>query len=159
MKDGKPQRSKLSLRSIEPLGEDLTLGRGPGSPDDPTLHGGRLLVFSSVAGAFADVYPLDSTTGSWLAKRKRGTQVGYRFKGEGPITGVSITDSGILTAKGRGAGLGHQLSIDPRPVGVILEIGGHRYCFEFGGLVYFKADKRFRAPKNAPPVVCPAVPE
>jgi hypothetical protein len=161
-KEGKPAKSKLKLRSIEALPEELTLGRGPGSPDDPTLHGGRLLVFSSVAGAFVNVYPLDVTTGTWAPKRKRGEQVGYTFKGGGAMTNVTITDSRWLTVKGRGADLDLQLAVDPRPVGVILEIGGHRYCFEFGArgnLVFFKASKRFRAPKNATALACPTVPD
>jgi hypothetical protein len=160
MKEGKPAKSKLKLRTIEALGDELTLGRGPGSADDPTLHGGRLLVFSSVAGAFVHDYPLDTTTGSWVPKRKKGAQVGYIFKGNGAIKKVTITDSRWFTAKGKGEALALQLGTeDPSPVGVILEIGEHRYCLQFTHALQFKPNKRYYAPKNAPPAVCPVVPD
>jgi hypothetical protein len=158
VKPGKPDKSRLKLTGLASISEALTLGRGPGSPDDPTLHGGRLLVFSSVAGAFVNDYPLDSATGSWAPKRKRGKQVGYVFKSDGPIKGVTIITDKKIVAKGRGAGLGHQLSVDPHPVGVILELGEHRYCWQSAQRI-FKADKRFRSPKNPPPPACPTVPD
>ncbi|HWP64936.1 MAG TPA: hypothetical protein VNO26_03365 [Candidatus Limnocylindria bacterium] len=46
VKPGKPRKSKLELRANRPPSA-VTPGRGPGSADDPTLHGARLLVFAS----------------------------------------------------------------------------------------------------------------
>jgi hypothetical protein len=157
----KPAKSKLKLRTIDQLGFDkLTLGRGPGSADDPTIHGGRLLVFSSAAGAFLNEYALDTTTGGWVPKRKRGEQVGYVFKGNGAIKKVTITDGKFLTAKGKGEALELQLGAeDPSPVGVILEIGEHRYCLQFTHALEFKPNKRYYAPKNMAPAACPTVPD
>jgi len=160
MKEGKPAKSKLKLRSIEALGDELTLGRGPGSADDPSLHGGRLLVFSSVGGAFVNEYLLDTTTGSWAPKRRHGEQVGYVFKGNAAIKRVTIVDSKFLAAKGKGEALGLQLgATDPTPVGVILEIGEHRYCLQFTHALQFKPNRRYYAPKNPQPAVCPTVPD
>jgi hypothetical protein len=159
-KEGNPARSKLRLGSIETLGDELTLGRGFGTADDPTLHGARLMVFSTGTGAFARDYVLDATTGTWQPKRQRGELVGYVFKsGSGPITHVSITNGRWLRVRGRGTGLGLQLGVDPLPVGVVLELGTHRYCFEFTVAVTFKANKRLAASKHPPPVACPTVPD
>ena len=159
MKEGKPARSKLKLRSLEQISlEEITLGRGPGSADDPTLHGGRLLVFSSVAGSFVHEYPLDETTGTWSHKTERGVPR-YVFKGTGAIKKATIVEGRNLKANGKGEALGLQLGdTDPSPVGVILEIGEHRYCMQVSS-IQFKANKRFYAAKQAPPVACPVVPD
>jgi hypothetical protein len=137
----------------------LTLGRGPGSADDPTLHGARLLVASSSApGAFTTLYPLDATTGAWSATSKRGTTTGYVFKSGGPIATVRIRAGKTLAVTGKGAGLGHDLDADPNPVAVVLEIGEHRYCLAFGGDTRFTANKRYRAKKAPAPAACAALP-
>ena len=159
VKEGKPAKSKLTLRSFDQLADELTLGRGPGSADDPTLHGGRLLVFSSVAGGFVHEYPLDASTGAWRHKTKRGV-LRYRFKGDGAIKKVTIVDGQELMAKGKGEALGLQLgSEDPSPVGAILEIGEHRYCMGGFDSFRFEPNRRYSAPKNPPLPACPTVPD
>jgi len=155
-KDGKPQRSSMQVFSQKDAG--TTIGRGEGTPDDPTTHGGRLLVASSPGGGFVDVYPLDAS--GWKARRKKGAVSGWGFKDrDGPITSVSIKGGKSVVVKGKGAGLGHDLDDDPNPVRVVLEIGQHRYCLEFGGQPTFKELKKFLATKAGAPAACAAFPE
>jgi len=157
VKTGLPDKSRLVVESQKDPA--LTLGRGPGSPDDPTLHGALLLVASgNDAGAFTTVYPLDATTGGWNAVHKHGSVVGYTFKSSGPITTVKIRCGHALEVAGKGDGLGHDLDDDPDPVIVVLTIGEHAYCLEFGGKSLFKADERYQA-KHAPaPLTCTPLP-
>jgi len=157
VKEGKPEKSALQVISTKDAG--LTLGRGPGTADDPTLAGGRLVVASSsAAGAFTTTYPLDTTQGSWSPRRKKGAVVGYTFKSGGAIRGVKITAGKTVVVKGKGAGLGHDLDDDPAPVTVVLQIGQHAYCLEFGGQPTFKAGKRFGAKKAPAPAACAPIP-
>ena len=143
VKEGKPEKSALRVTSTKDAA--LTLGRGPGSPDDPTLAGGRLVVASSsAAGAFTTTYPLDTTQGSWSPRRRKGAVVGYSFKSGGAIRGVKITAGKTIAVKGKGPGLGHDLDDDPNPVTVVLEIGEHAYCLEFGGAPAFKPGKALK---------------
>lgn len=156
VKEGKPEKSKLFIASQKDPA--LTLGRGAESPDDPTEHGGRLLVTSSSpGGAFTGVYPLDSSTGGWTEQEKRGELTGYTFKSGGPIGTVRIKDGKTLVVKGKGAGLELDLADDPNPVSVVLEIGEHRYCLEFGGTPKFTPSKRFKAKKAPAPIACAPV--
>jgi hypothetical protein len=158
VKAGKPEKSKLFIASQKDAA--LTLGRGAGSADDPTQHGGTLLVIGgSAGGAFTDVYPLDSGTGSWSATQKQGVVTGYSFKSGGPITNVKIKDGKTLAVKGKGVGLGHDLDDDPNPVAVVLAIGEHRYCLAFGGTPKFTPDKRFKATKAPTPGACADFPD
>jgi hypothetical protein len=157
VKDGKPEKSALNVVSAKD--EGLTLGRGPGSPDDPTVAGARLVVASSsAAGAFTTTYPLDASGGTWSAKRKKGAITGYTWKGDGPIKKVAITVAKTLMVKGKGPGLGHDLEDDPEPVTVVLQIGEHSYCLAFGGEATFKPDKRFTAKTAPAPTACAPIP-
>jgi hypothetical protein len=56
---------------------------------------------------------------------------------------------------GRGA-LGVDLGDDPRPLRLELRIGGHLYCFEFGGRrVDNRLDERLAARQAPAPATCP----
>jgi hypothetical protein len=156
VKEGKPEKSKLLVSSQSDAA--LTLGDGAGSADDPTLHGGSLLVTSSsAAGAFTDLYPLEAA--GWSAKEKKGTVTGYTFKGGGPVTSVKVKDGKTLVVKGKGSGLGHDLDDDPDPVAVVLTIGQHAYCLEFGGTPKFKPGKSYVAKKAPAPGGCAPIPD
>jgi hypothetical protein len=157
LKAGVPDKARLAIASAKDRA--LTLGRGPDSADDPTQHGGRLVVASADgADAFTTVYPLEAATGSWSAVRRRGAVVGYAFRSGGPIATVDIRSGKTLEVTGRGAGLGHDLDADPNPVTVGLVIGEHAYCLQFGGKTSFTAGKRYQA-KNAPaPAACAPLP-
>jgi hypothetical protein len=149
VKIGSPQKSKLLVASKKD--PTLTLGRGAGSGDDPIVAGGLLVVASAPdRGDFSTTYPLDAATGTWKAKRKKGVVVGYAFKGTGPIRSVAILAGKTVVVKGKGEGLGHDLGDNPNPVTVVLLIGQHAYCLEFGGGTDFRQNARYRA-LNAPP--------
>jgi hypothetical protein len=150
---GKPDKNKLFVGSQKDAA--LTLGRGAGSPDDPTLNGGSLVVSSgSPGGSFTDTYPLDAAGRS--AKEKKGTVTGYTFKGDGPITSIKVKNGKTLELKGKGAGLGHDLDQDPDPVSVVLRLGEQPYCLEFGGTPKFKEGKSYSAKKAPAPSACAA---
>jgi len=154
VKEGKPEKSSLLILSQKD--SSTTVGRGEGTADDPTLNGGRLLVASSPGGGFVDAYTLDAS--GWKARRKKGEISGWGFKDpDGPITSVSIKGGKSIAVKGKGT-LGHDLDDDPNPVRVVLEIGAHRYCLEFGGTPKFKALKKYLATKAPAPADCAEFP-
>jgi hypothetical protein len=131
----------------------LTIGRGNRSPDDPVQHGATLVVSSS-AGGFAASHAL---TGAWKYIGKVGRNKGYRWKsGQSPIRALVIKRGKLVQIAGRGAALGFDLDGDPDPVRVELGIGGHLYCFEFGGeRVTFKRNAVFAAKRAGAPAACP----
>jgi hypothetical protein len=149
VKIGSPEKSKLLVASKKDA--TLDLGRGGGSPDDPIVNGGLLIVASvPERGDFSTTYALDGTTGAWKAKLKKGVVVGYAFKGStGPIRKVTILAGKTVVVTGKGEGLGHDLGDNPNPVTVVLMIGQHAYCLEFGGSTDFRQNARYRA-LNAP---------
>jgi hypothetical protein len=151
VKEGKPDKSSLLILSQKSA--DTTLGRGEGTPDDPTQNGGRLIVASSSpGGGFVDVYPLDAS--GWKARSKKGEVTGWGFKDpDGPIRSVSIKGGKSIAVKGKGT-LGHDLATQPPSVNVVLEIGAHRYCLDFGGTPKFKANKKYLATKAPAPTAC-----
>jgi len=153
VKIGAPEKSKLFVASKKD--PTLGLGRGGGSPDDPIVGGGALAVASAPdRGDFATTYPLDAATGTWKAKLKKGVVVGYAFKGTGSIRSVSIMSGKTVVVKGKGEGLGHDLGDNPNPVTVVLTIGEHAYCLEFGGSTDFRQNARYRALNAPAPVAC-----
>ena len=149
-KVGLPEKSRLAMRSKD---RRLTLGRGNQSLDDPVLHGGALTV-SSGAGGFGATQVL---TGGWKYVGKLGRNKGYKWKSRsGPIRALVLKRGKGAKVVGRGGTLGFDLDNDPNPVRVSVRIGGHFYCFEFGGTkVRFKPNKRFAAKKAGAPTTCP----
>src|SRR5262249_57829220 len=142
-------------QAVDVLSKDPTIAIGAnGSADDPTVTGGSLRVRSSV---FDNTYSLPSP--GWAPVGKPGKSSGYRFKNKtGPIGSVIVQAGKIIKVRGKGS-LGTSLAGDPRPVDVVLQVGGKTYCAQFGGpgggAVEFKPGKIFAA-NNAPPAVsCP----
>jgi hypothetical protein len=140
-----PSGSKLALKSgskpsLSLLSKDssVSLGRGAGSPDDPTVNGGSLRVRSQAGAFFDTTYPLDA--GGWTASSS-----GFRFSGAGPIQSVSVTGAKSIKLKGAGGGLGHDLTTDPEAVTVELRLGERRHCMRFGGATSFVAEESFEA--------------
>jgi len=64
--------------------------------------------------------------------------------------------TGQLKFAGKGAGLLHSLGVTtPEPVEIVVEMGGQRFCSEFGGIPQFTPGFKFKA-KDAPaPADCP----
>jgi len=138
---GNPDKRRLGLVSRDAA---LTPA-GPSSADDPTLFGGSLHVVSS-SGGFDTTYDLPKE--GWRPLKRRNASKGWKFTSTGPITHVIVKPGRRLIVRGAGGDLGHTLANDPRPVGVVLDLGAHEYCMSFGGEPTFAPGKKYVA-KNA----------
>jgi hypothetical protein len=148
-KVGHADKSKLSLVAKD---TGLTLGRGNESADDPVVHGGTLTI-SSNAGGFGATLDL---VGGWKYIGKVGQGRGYKWKSRNAPIRTILIKAGKLVLAGRGAGLGFDLDRDPNPVRVVLALGAHTYCLEFGGAApKFKANRLYRAKRAPAPATCP----
>jgi hypothetical protein len=143
-KAGKPQK-----RALQCLATGITLGAGNQSDDDPVVHGGTL--FYRAANSTVSY---DLPASGWKYQGKAGQNKGYKFKGTHSIKSVIVKKDKLVSIVGKGDGLGQDLSADPRPVRITLQLGARRYCTEFGGTIQFKAGTKFLA-KGAPaPTAC-----
>jgi hypothetical protein len=148
-KPGRADKSKLSLLAKD---AGLTLGRGNESADDPVVHGGTLTI-SSNAGGFGATHEL---VGGWKYIGKVGQGRGYKWKSRNAPIRTILVKAGKLVLAGQGAGLGFDLDGDPNPVRVVLGLGAHTYCLEFGGAApKFKANRLYRAKRAPAPATCP----
>jgi hypothetical protein len=123
-----------------------------GTADDPTLTGGRLRVSTTSGDAFDVDVPLPPTAWRTIGKADAGR--GYKYVTDGPIRSVTVKTGGALRIVGSGADLGLTLNADPTPVVVELEVGGRRYCMQFGGDVQFRPGRRFVAHEAPAPAQC-----
>jgi hypothetical protein len=117
------------------------------------MHGGTLTISSSPGGFTTRL----AVTGAWKYLGKVGRNKGYKWKSaSSPIRKIVIRRGKTVKIAGRGAVLGFDLDANPDPVRVGLGIGGHLYCFEFGGeRVTFKLNEGFAAKRAAAPGSCP----
>jgi glucose/arabinose dehydrogenase len=150
-----------ALKSMTAKSRDSTLdlGGGVGSGDDPTLHGGSLRVVSTVSG-FDNTYAMPAAAWSYIGKPADGK--GYKYKDpklvNGPVKIATLRNGKLLQAIGKGAGLGHTLSVNPDPVSVVLQTGAKHYCTSFGtatGATTTFAGKQFGAKNASAPAACP----
>jgi glucose/arabinose dehydrogenase len=157
------KRLKLTSRkSVATTSKDSTIdvGGGPGSADDPTLHGGSLRVLST-AGGFDNTYPMPAS--GWTYIGKPAAQRGYRYRdrdgSNGPVKLAVLRNGRRLRAIAVGPALGHTLSSNPDPVSIVLQTGDKHYCMRFGAstgaATTFAPDKRFSALNAAAPAACP----
>ena len=143
-KAGKPQK-----RALMCLANGITLGGGNSSDDDPVKNGGVLLY-----RALNSTVSYELPASGWKYQGKSGQNKGYKFKGTRSIKSVTVKKGKVLSIVGKGDGLGQDLSTDPRPVTLTLQLGARKYCLEFGGTIQYKAGTKFLA-KNAPaPTAC-----
>lgn len=125
-----------------------------GSIDDPTVHGATLRVRGT---GFDDTYVLPAAR--WRAV---GPGLGYEYRDgrriDGPIVRVRIRRAKLLDVRGQGAGLGHTLASNPRPVVVQLQLGtvGQRACVvATDGPYAFQPGRSFTAKNASAPDACP----
>jgi glucose/arabinose dehydrogenase len=142
-----PTRKRLSVQ-----GKDLIVLPDPA--DDPTVVGGTLQVTSAT---FDDTYDLPAA--NWKVIGDPADHKGWKYADKllaaGPIKSAQVKAGKIVKASGKGSGLGHALATNPDPVTVVLSLGTHRYCAEFGGEVKFTAAKSFAAKLAPAPASCP----
>ena len=148
-----PARKGASFSSKE----EITLGAGNGSADDPVLHGGsvRLRTSDGCGGPCDTVYPLANNPPDeqWSYLGTIGQNKGYKYKSALAKFRATVL-SGKLVKVGLKGTLGHNLQADPQPVDARLTIGGHNYCLQFGGTASFTANKSFTAKNANQPGVC-----
>jgi hypothetical protein len=141
----------IGLLSVD---TSLTLGAGNGSADDPVLNGGSVRIVATGGDAFDDTYLLAADR--WSYKKKEGRNLGYKFRPTSPIKSVTVQPGKRLKIVAKGTGLGHTLQNQPASVAVVVTLGAHCYCLDFGGSVTFKPDKKFLAKVSPAPIVCAA---
>jgi len=128
-----------------------------GTASDPVLHGGSLRLVSGDGVQFANVYTLPAS--NWKYIGPPGSNLGYRYRDSafafGPVKGVVVRNqlTSALVAVWPKAGL--SLDQNPSPVGVVLRLGGTRYCMSFGGTTAFVPDVHFGGTDAPAPAACP----
>jgi len=142
----KPKKRRLEVRSDDPT---ISLGGGEGSPDDPVLHGGSLRVVAT-SGTFAATYALED---GWRYVRRGGRVKGYEWRERGAVRRIMLRP-GRLEVRGEGAALVQALLTDPGAVQVALQVGGRRWCLEFGGTSEVRTPRKLRARDAEPPLEC-----
>jgi len=146
-------RMKLSLLGTIALSDPPSNG----TASDPVLHGASLRLVSGDGVQFAGVYPLPAS--NWRYVGHPGSNLGYRYRDSafafGPVRGVSVRNqlTSALVAVWPKAGL--SLDQNPSPVGVVLRLGGTRYCMSFGGTTLFVPDLHFGGTDAPAPAACP----
>ena len=146
-------RMKLSLLGTIALSDPPSNG----TASDPVLHGASLRLVSGDGVQFAGVYPLPAS--NWRYVGHPGSNLGYRYRDSafafGPVRGVSVRNQ--LTSALVAVWPKSKLSLDqnPSPVGVVLRLGGTRYCMSFGGTTLFVPDLHFGGTDAPAPAACP----
>jgi hypothetical protein len=139
----------------------LNLGAGNGSVDDPTIMGGslRVLTANGCGGPCDTTYDLPA--GSWTLSKGQFPVRSYKFADRfGTVRSITLRPGSGTSLKisAKGAGLLHELAADPGPVDVVLTIGGHSICMEFGGTTTFRqrsTSATFSANGAPSPADCP----
>lgn len=148
-----PAKRSATIQSSDPT---ITLGRGDGTPDDPTLAGASLRV-GAASGEFEFVLAMPAS--AWKRVSAKAPGKGYKYSDSKAALGP--VKAALLKPGPKGASLKIilkgpfelGLSTDPRPVNVRLTLGDHVMCMAFGGTVTFKPGVSYVA-ANAPPTAC-----
>src|SRR5262249_61931887 len=112
-------RDAVTLRLASRDGA-IDAGRGAGSADDPTLHGGSLHVRLAA-------WDIDASV-ALPASGWRQIRNGWRYRGDEGV--VSVKDGKRLRVSLALAGIDLQ-STDPTPIDVLLSLGEQQLCLAF----------------------------
>jgi len=129
----------------------LTLGRGNGSADDPTLVGGAFRLTSSPGGALLFDTTIALPPAAWRRIGREGAGKGYKARGVRPIKKI-VVKPGRLTLVARGD-LGVSLASNPDPVQIELALGEHVACTWFPDGRH-KAGKKYTGRRSGRPAGC-----
>ncbi len=152
---------KLAIADVYGKSSKLTMSAkdgaiqaaAPGNAGDPTVYGGRLIVYGQDSGEMMQL-PLDAS--GWRFKKS-----GFAFKGMGCSVAFK---SGSISVK---CGSGVRFPLEAPTQGsmqIVLDLGAQRFCTEFGGDVtkdfgigYGKKPSKgaFAASSAAAPYTCP----
>ena len=147
-------RMKVAL-----AGATIALSDPPsnGSADDPVLHGGSFRIAFGGGVPFDQVYPLPAS--NWKYIGAPGSNLGYRYRDSafafGPVKGVMVRSQSTSAAVAAWPKAKLSLAQNPSPVGVVLRLGGTRYCMSFGGTTAFVPDVHFGGTDAPAPAACP----
>jgi len=161
-----PDRRKISFRAL--TARDAPANRivppAPGSPDDPTIGGGVLVVYNAV-GLTTDAVTIGLPAAGWRALGGSG----YRFSGP---SGSAIRRIDIrpdrLTVKGGQSAFGYSLDESSQGrIGLRLVLGSVGWCADAPARAtgnppssarYDRVDRFVAQRRSPPPTSCPAVP-
>jgi hypothetical protein len=145
---------KSSTKSDPPA--NRVIAPVPGSAGDPTLHGATLEVYNPTTG---QVESENLSLSTWQLLGSATNPRGYRFKGVGAVTRVSVKDDKI-TLKGGGVAWGYSLADSPQTsVAVRLRLGnGTTWCAHAVNPRHDTTERFQATPRTQPPVVCPPLP-
>src|SRR6185436_14899130 len=106
----------------------------PGASDDPRDVGGTLTVFDTGGGAGTNTFDLPASGWKKIPPGNPGKVEGFEYKGSGKADdqcNYVIVRPELVKAFCKG-----NVTLEPPftgDVGIVLVIGGIRYCAEFGG--------------------------
>ena len=138
----------------------------PGTPGDPTVGGGTLVVYNAAGSPEAVTVALPPT--GWTALGSPSSPKGYRYRGSGPIRSVVVRPNRIAVKGGRAA-WGYTLDeASQGRVAVRLGLGTERpWCADVPAKVSGnppsttandRVDVFVGAPRTPPPSSCPPEP-
>jgi YVTN family beta-propeller protein len=137
---------------------DLDLGLGKDSADDPVLVGGSVRLLAEAGDRFDATYPLPAS--GWRYLRGSLGIVGYAYRDRrqtnGPVRRAVVKKRRGFRLSASGPGLIVRLETNPNPVRVRLRIGAKLYCADAGSeRARFTSPTRFVARGRAAPGSCP----
>jgi hypothetical protein len=144
-----PAKRRLVVVVKDPA---VSIGGGPGSLDDPMLHGGSLRVSSLAGDRFDDTYDLPVL--GWKPIGRKDRVRGWKFRHGDPVRKVLLRVGKRIEIVAKGPRLGHSLGANPEAVDVVLTVGRTRYCMRFGGQAVFRDGRRYVAKMAPPPAFC-----
>jgi hypothetical protein len=130
----------------------------PPGPDAPTAVGATIRFFDTGGAAGDNTYSLPS--GTWSGLGNPAGSKGYKYKGAGSVADpckVVLIKTAVIKAVCKGTGVTVGASSFSGNAGIIMTMGGTRYCASFGGTTIKNDPGNFKR-KDAPaPGACPTV--
>lgn len=141
--------SKPSLVKVFTADDQITLGRGEGSLDDPTVQGGDLdggnVAMRSLSAGFEDL-EVELRAAQWqrVPRSPRRQLKGYKFKARKGFS-VAIKQGkkrGVIKVSLQSVFNFTFASIQRQPIIVELRVGGQLFCMQFGGQLKKSTDSK-----------------
>jgi PKD repeat protein len=151
----RPKTRRLTLVSRDGAGLELPEAAMAAAITD---RGGSLRMVAGGDGPGFDVR-LELPPAGWAPLSSRRPTNGLRYRSRGSREAEVVLELGErLVVKGRGEALTFDLDAEPGVVDVELDVGGRRYCLQFGGSGSFVPGRKLLRRNAARPDTCPASP-